>query len=261
MRPSPFLRLVAVAITAVAMSGIAPAPAEAMPDSNRIKAVISGNARFEVLSPTLRENLVPYTYTLAQEANATGVPIVRPTYLEYPEEENAYATAAGQYFYGPDLLVAPVTTPGVTATTSVWFPPGQWTDYFTGQTYSGGTTRNITTGLDTMPVFVKAGGILPTRTADVANDVQNPLDKVTLNIASGASGSYTLYDKTTIRYSESGGRRTVKISGKARQWTLNFLNAAPPTDLPAEAYRYDSATRTLTVKLPKHTTRLSFTSG
>ncbi|MEU8141150.1 TIM-barrel domain-containing protein [Nonomuraea sp. NPDC048901] len=209
----------------------------------------------------LRENLVPYTYTLAQEANATGVPIVRPTYLEYPEEENAYATAAGQYFYGPDLLVAPVTTPGATATTSVWFPPGQWTDYFTGQTYTGGTTRNITTGLDTMPVFVKAGGILPTRTADVANDVQNPLDKLTLNIASGASGSYTLYDKTTIRYSESGGRRTVKISGKARQWTLNFLNAAPPKDLPADAYRYDSATRTLTVKLPEHTTRLSFTSG
>ncbi|MBE1582159.1 TIM-barrel domain-containing protein [Nonomuraea angiospora] len=192
----------------------------------------------------LRESLVPYTYTLAKEANATGVPIVRPTYLEYPEEEAAYAAAATQYFYGPDLLVAPVTTPGATATTSVWFPPGQWTDYFTGQTYSGGTTRSITTGLDTMPVFVRAGGIVPTRTAK---------DTMTVSIAAGASGSVALHDRTRIRYTESGGRHTVKITGRptGHRWTLSLRNAEPPTDLPANAYRYDSATRTLTVTLPR----------
>ncbi|TDW24486.1 carbohydrate binding protein with CBM6 domain [Kribbella kalugense] len=109
----------------------------------------------------LRENLVPYTYSAAQQANATGVPIVRPTYVDYPEEAAAYTTAASEYLYGPNMLVAPVTTPGTTTTTSVWFPPGQWTDYFTGQVYAGGTTANITNGLDTMPVFVKAGSIVP----------------------------------------------------------------------------------------------------
>ncbi len=60
----------------------------------------------------LRENLVPYTYSLAQQAATTGVPVVRPTYLEYPEEPAAYAVSGSEYFYGPDLLVAPVTTPG-----------------------------------------------------------------------------------------------------------------------------------------------------
>ncbi|MEU8161042.1 TIM-barrel domain-containing protein [Micromonospora sp. SD19] len=104
----------------------------------------------------LRKELQPYTYAAAKEATRTGTPIVRSMYLAYPNEQAAYATAGSQYLYGPDYLVAPVTTPGTTATTSVWFPPGNsWTDIFTGKTYRGGTTQNITTTLDTMPVFKK----------------------------------------------------------------------------------------------------------
>ena len=119
----------------------------------------------------LREDLVPYTYTLAQQANRTGIPVVRPLYLQYPNEQDAYAQDGAEYLYGPDVLVAPVTTAGSTATTSVWFPPGSgWTDYFTGQTYAGGTTQNITTDLSTMPVFIRSGGIMTTRTVDHRQD-------------------------------------------------------------------------------------------
>ncbi|MET0426437.1 MAG: TIM-barrel domain-containing protein [Actinoplanes sp.] len=110
----------------------------------------------------LRKKLQPYTYAAAAEATRTGTPIVRPMYLAYPGEQDAYATAGSQYLYGPDLLVAPVTTPGATASTSVWFPPGNtWTDYFTGKRYAGGTTATVTTGLDTMPVFVRSGARKP----------------------------------------------------------------------------------------------------
>ncbi|MFJ4410174.1 TIM-barrel domain-containing protein [Streptomyces sp. NPDC088910] len=226
----------------------------------------------------LRENLVPYTYSLAQQAATTGVPVVRATYLEYPDEPQAYATAGSEYFYGSDMLVAPVTTPGTTATTSVWFPPGQWTDYFTGQTYTGGTTRNITTGLDRMPVFVKAGGVIPTRTDDVTANDKAPLTKVTLTVAAGASGSTSLYEDngttggpgrsatTTVRYRENGGRHTVTVSPAAgsfpgqvrtRQWTVTLLGVAAPSHVTAtgkglspDAYHYDGATRSLTVTLP-----------
>ncbi|MFJ1584343.1 TIM-barrel domain-containing protein [Streptomyces sp. NPDC088197] len=226
----------------------------------------------------LRENLVPYTYSLAQQAATTGVPVVRATYLEYPDEPQAYATAGSEYFYGSDMLVAPVTTPGTTATTSVWFPPGQWTDYFTGQTYTGGTTRTITTGLDRMPVFVKAGAVIPTRTDDVTANDKAPLTKVTLTVAAGASGSTSLYEDngttggpgrsatTTVRYRESGGRHTVTVSPAAgsfpgqvrtRQWTVTLLGVAAPSHVTAagkglspDAYHYDSATRSLTVTLP-----------
>jgi alpha-glucosidase (family GH31 glycosyl hydrolase) len=104
----------------------------------------------------LRKQLQSYTYAAAQQATRTGMPIVRSMYLAYPKEQAAYATAGSEYLYGPDYLVAPVTTPGTTATTSVWFPPGNsWTDIFTGKTYRGGTTQSITTTLATMPVFKK----------------------------------------------------------------------------------------------------------
>lgn len=110
----------------------------------------------------LRKKLQPYTYAAAAEATRTGTPIVRAMYLAYPREQEAYATAGSQFLYGPDLLVAPVTTPGATASTTVWFPPGStWTDYFTGTKYRGGTTASITTTLDTMPVFVRSGAKRP----------------------------------------------------------------------------------------------------
>jgi alpha-glucosidase (family GH31 glycosyl hydrolase) len=161
----------------------------------------------------------------------------------------------------------------------VWFPPGRWTDYFTGQTYTGGTTADVTSGLDTMPVFVRAGGIVATRTDDVTNNDQNPLAKVTLTIAEGASGSFTLYEDdstsspkssrdatTKIEYSETGTEHVVKIGAVAgsfrgqvsdREWTVAMLDATEPTDvavngtrLGTDAYRWDGATNTLTVKLP-----------
>ncbi|GLY02159.1 TIM-barrel domain-containing protein [Actinoplanes sp. NBRC 101535] len=104
----------------------------------------------------LRRKLQSYTYAAAAEATRTGTPIVRAMYLAYPGEQEAYATAGSQYLYGPDMLVAPVTTGGETATTSVWFPPGStWVDYFTGRKYAGGTTAQVTTTLDTMPVFTR----------------------------------------------------------------------------------------------------------
>ncbi|MER7694917.1 DUF5110 domain-containing protein, partial [Streptomyces sp. NPDC097610] len=235
----------------------------------------------------LRENLVPYTYSLAQQANTTGVPVTRPTYLEYPEEPQAYATAGSEYFYGSDMLVAPVTTPGSTATTSVWFPPGsQWTDYFTGQTYAGGTTQNITTGLDTMPVFVRAGAVVPTRTSNVISNDKAPLTKVTLTVAAGASGSYVLYEDdgttgpghsavTKIRYRENGAKRTVTINPttgtfharlKTRQWTVSLLGVTTPSTvriggslLSPDDYHFDSTTRTLTVTLPPQSLHASTT--
>ncbi|MFE2427309.1 TIM-barrel domain-containing protein [Streptomyces sp. NPDC059373] len=235
----------------------------------------------------LRENLVPYTYNLAEEANTTGVPVVRPTYVEYADEQQAYATAGSEYFYGSDLLVAPVTTPGTTATTSVWFPPGQWTDYFTGKTYAGGTTQDVTTGLDTMPVFTRAGAIVPTRTDNVTDNDRNPLAKVTLDIAEGASGSYDLYEDngtttdthqsatTRIRYTETGRQHTVRIGPAAgsfrgqvtgREWTVSFVNATAPTTVTANgtrlsshAYHWDSGTRTLTVRLSQRNVRTPIT--
>jgi alpha-glucosidase (family GH31 glycosyl hydrolase) len=231
----------------------------------------------------LREALVPYTYSLAREAEATGVPVVRAPYLEYPDQQEAYATAGGEYFYGSDVLVAPVVTPGTTATTRVWFPAGSsWTDWFTGKTYAGGTTQTITSGLDTMPVFVKSGGIVPTRTKAVANDAQNPLTDVTLTVAAGGSGTYSLFEDdgtttdrtksttTKVAYKEVGASSQVTVapvSGKYagmvtdRTWTVRFTGAHQPfkvlidgAQVAPSSWTWDAATKVLTVTTPKRST-------
>lgn len=237
----------------------------------------------------LRENLVPYTYTLAEQANRTGVPVVRPTYLEYPDLQDAYAAADGEYFFGPDVLVAPVTTAGTTATTTVWFPPGRWTDYFTGQTYTGPSTQDVTTDWTSMPVFLRQGTILPTRSQDVANDAQNPLTQVTLQASGGANGSFTLYEDdgtsttahrsatTTIDYSQSGRQHLLRIGpakgtfpGQVtrRSWTVVFDNASQPSKVtvdgvPARStdWTWDPASQRLTVQVPARSVRQATVVG
>ncbi|MEU9245784.1 TIM-barrel domain-containing protein [Streptomyces sp. NPDC048385] len=239
----------------------------------------------------LRESLVPYTYTLAQEANATGTPIVRPLYLQYPEEDDAYAKADSEYLYGPDMLVAPVTSPGTSTTTPVWFPPGRWTDYFTGQTYTapaGGATQDVATTLDTMPVFVRAGGIVATRSDDVPHDAHSPLDKISVTVAPGASGAFSLYEDdgvssvagrsatTRIRYTEHNDAHVLRIGpargtfrGQAgrRTWTVSFLGVEQPprqvvTDgaqLSKSAWHWDAGRHVLRISMSAHSIRGAMT--
>ena len=139
----------------------------------------------------LREALVPYTYTLADQSANTGLPMTRPLYLDYPAQAAAY-DYPGEYLYGPDMLVAPVTTPGNVTTENVWFPPGTWTDWFTGATFHGPSVRSLTVPLDRMPVFVKAGGIVPEQ-APMDHVGARPDAPLTLRVYPGEDGQFTLY--------------------------------------------------------------------
>ncbi|MFA1546084.1 TIM-barrel domain-containing protein [Actinomadura chokoriensis] len=225
----------------------------------------------------LREALLPYTYTLAWQARETGLPMARPLYLSYPGQAEAFENPT-QYTYGDALLVAPVTRPntGGTAATEVWFPPGSWTDYFTGRTYQGPSTHTIVSGLETMPLFVRAGGIVAQRTNYVDNASQNPLNEVTLVVGAGADGTFTLYEDagdgrqyqrgeyTTTQVTYNSG--TLAISGRkgaypgaasARAYTVSLRGSARPRTVTADgqtlsatAWNYDLATRTLTIRLP-----------
>ena len=108
----------------------------------------------------LREALIPYTYTLAVQAHQDGLPMARPLYLDYPEQAAAYSHP-GEYLYGSDMLVAPVTSPGSLADTTVWIPPGRWVDYFTGATFHGPMITTLSVPLNRMPVLIRAGSTIP----------------------------------------------------------------------------------------------------
>jgi len=222
----------------------------------------------------LREALVPYTYTLAQTASATGIPIVRPMYLEYPAIADAYG-AIREYLYGDAVLVAPIVSPNDAsgnATASVWVPPGSWTDYFTGTTYTGPATVTIAADLTRMPVLVRAGGIVPLRTDYVDHAGQRPLTQLTFAVAGGADGQFSLYEdagegpvqaSATTAVAWANAARTLTIGAAAgsfpgapaaRAYMLRLANAGAPTavlvdgvQLPETDWGYNPNTRTVTI--------------
>jgi alpha-glucosidase (family GH31 glycosyl hydrolase) len=144
----------------------------------------------------LRYRLIPYIYTCSQVAHETGLPLVRGTYLEYPEQEPAY-TFQQQYLFGRDLLVAPITEAGKgkPVKKDVYLPAGQeWYDYFTGDLYEGGKAVTHECPLERMPLFVRAGSILP-MAPEMGWSDQKPLDPLTLDVYSGPqTAEFKLYE-------------------------------------------------------------------
>jgi hypothetical protein len=110
----------------------------------------------------LRYALAPYIYTASREAYDTGVSLLRPLYYAWPDQAEAY-DAGNEYMFGDDLLVAPVTRPmqdGV-ARVSTWLPPGRWYDRNRGDVLEGSRTVTRDYALDEVPVFVRAGAVVP----------------------------------------------------------------------------------------------------
>ncbi|WP_344662367.1 TIM-barrel domain-containing protein [Catenulispora subtropica] len=218
----------------------------------------------------LREALVPYTYTLAHQATTTGLPIVRGLYLNYPEYNEAYDYGT-EYTYGDDVLVAPVTTAGTgTVNTTVWFPPGVWTDYFTGKTYTGPGTASVSTTLDTMPVFLRAGGVMATRTDYVDSANASPMSQVTLDVAAGGNGAFRLFEDDGVSHSAASATTAIGYDDAAhavtigamsgtytgavanRTWTLKVRNVATAPSAvtvngAATTFSYDGTAHVLTV--------------
>jgi len=107
----------------------------------------------------LRYRLLPFLYTTLEEAHRTGVPLFRPLLLNYQNDESTY-NLDDQFMVGTDLLVAPVLKPDLTER-PVYLPEGTWYDYWTNKQYQGGTVVSAAAPLETVPLFVRAGAILP----------------------------------------------------------------------------------------------------
>ncbi len=144
----------------------------------------------------LRYRLIPYIYTCSRVAHETGLPLLRGMYLEYPEQEAAYINQQ-QYMFGNELLVAPITTPGngKASRREVFLPRGDdWFDFFTGDLYAGGQSIIHECPLDRMPVFAKAGSILPMAPEMLRTDAK-PVDPLTLDVFVGPHATqFDLYE-------------------------------------------------------------------
>ena len=107
---------------------------------------------------TLREQLMPYLYTYSWQAHQRSLPLLRPLYLEWPDLEQAYRHYH-EYYFGAEMLVAPVLDAAGTRT--VYLPPGNWMDFFTGGRFRGNTTFTTRYPVNATPVFVREGAIIP----------------------------------------------------------------------------------------------------
>jgi len=102
---------------------------------------------------------MPYLYILFKEASETGMPVMRPLFLEYPHDARTN-NINDQFMIGSDVVVTPILTPSTTHR-SIYLPEGRWVDYWTGKQFNGGQYHLIHAELDTLPIFIKEGAIIP----------------------------------------------------------------------------------------------------
>jgi alpha-glucosidase/alpha-D-xyloside xylohydrolase len=139
----------------------------------------------------LRYRMLPYLYSAVRESTLTGIPVMRALWLHYPED----ATAAGrgdEFLFGRDILVAPVVEQGASAR-RLYLPRGLWYDYWRGERLVGGREIERAVDLETVPLYVRAGAILPL--GPVLQYTGEKTDApLSLNVYPGADGNFLLYD-------------------------------------------------------------------
>lgn len=172
----------------------------------------------------LRHKMVPYLHTWNYKTHLEGNPLVQPMYYHY-DDENAYQVP-NQYYFG-DMIVCPITKPAdketLLAEVDAWIPEGTYYDLFTGQVYQGNQRMLLYRGLDTIPVLVEAGTIIP-----MANDYEdccreNPTD-LELLVFYGKNGSFDMYEDNCSETTDMSACVTEFVfeTGTEAKFTMNI---------------------------------------
>jgi alpha-glucosidase (family GH31 glycosyl hydrolase) len=142
----------------------------------------------------LKMRLTPYMYTLCHEANTTGVPATRGMVLEFPQDATTWGKQTQyQFMNGEWFLVAPIYKSGGERD-SIYLPKGKWIDYWNGDVYDGEKwLRNYDAPLEKLPLFVKAGAIIPMY-PQMNYDKEKPADTLTLDVYPNKKSSFDMYE-------------------------------------------------------------------
>jgi alpha-D-xyloside xylohydrolase len=150
----------------------------------------------------LRYELLPYIYSLAHLTHETGAPFMRPLFMDFPNDPKI-ADIGDEYMFGPAFLVAPVTSQGQTSK-SVYLPAGEaWYNYWTNERQEGGQTIQVSTPVDTIPLFVRAGSIIP-----LGSEIESTHDEQSIahvKVYAGADGQFELYNDDGLTYAYENG--------------------------------------------------------
>jgi alpha-D-xyloside xylohydrolase len=153
----------------------------------------------------LRYALIPYLYSLGRTTYETGAPFMRALFMDFPNDPKV-ADLGDEYMFGPAFLVAPVTEQGIEHR-QVYLPAGSdWYDYWTGEKLAGGQTIEAKAPIDVIPLYVRAGSIIPYG-AQVPNTM-TPQKLVEVRVYPGRDADFRLYDDDgeTNAYEHGAGR-------------------------------------------------------
>jgi alpha-D-xyloside xylohydrolase len=172
----------------------------------------------------LHTDLFPYIFAYAHEASRTGIPLMRAMPLEFPDDPDAWGDLAEhQYCFGAELLVAPVYY-GFARTRLVYLPAGLWRDFWSGKPLAGGRVIRYRADVETIPVFARAGAIVPrldpspdTLLPATREGVRSAGDDLRVDVYPGADGRFRLADGTEFAWEEAAQTLTVSGSPVVRQ--------------------------------------------
>ena len=227
----------------------------------------------------LRYRLLPYIYTVTEETTRTGIPLMRPVFLEYPHAEEFYGDDR-DFLFGPDLFVAPVVSESTDAQ-GVFLPPGEWYDFWAAEKHTNKDQINLHPRIDEVPLYVRAGAIVPMQPL-VQYTGEKPNGPLELRLYLPSSGSATecggalyqddghtfAYQKGEIlrvRYSCQVSSNLVTVTSTIRKngfqawWKSAELKLYGVASAPKEVrigadvnheWRYDSQTHSVTLTVP-----------
>jgi alpha-D-xyloside xylohydrolase len=168
----------------------------------------------------LRYRLLPYIYSLAWKTTSTSYTPMRPLAMDFLGDVRAENTG-DQFMYGPAFLVNPVTEPAA-STRRLYLPQARWYDFWSGISIDGGHTVDAAAPLERIPLYVRAGSIVPMGPDEEWSD-QRPADPIELRIYSGGNADFTLYEDENDNYNyEKGVYATIPIHWDDAKQTLNI---------------------------------------
>ena len=179
------------------------------PDENELWSYGPDAQAILVNFDRLRYRMLPYIYSLAWKTTSESYTPMRPLVMDFRTDVRAQ-NIGDQFMFGPALLVNPVTEPGAT-NRNVYLPAANWYDFWTGEATTGGRMIDVIAPLDRIPVFVRAGSILPLG-PDEEWSTQKPADPIELRVYPGANADFTLYEDENDTYNyEKGAYATIPL--------------------------------------------------
>lgn len=191
-----------------------------IPDENELWSYGPDAQAILVNFDRLRYRMLPYIYSLAWKTTSESYTPMRPLVMDFRGDEQA-ENIGDQFMYGPAFLVNPVTQPAI-STRPVYLPKTSWYDFWAGTASEGGRFINAITPLDRLPLYVRAGSIVPLG-PDEEWSTEKPADPMELRIYAGADGDFTLYEDENDNYNyEKGAYATIPLHWDDKGQTLTI---------------------------------------